>query len=99
MHSEIDCTGNFCIAYGTCGAPVNKNDSDPVLFNIGPDVNGTGLVMSIQSSYSRQTKFCTHCSKSGIKKLRDVVEWDGKVQVYTGPRSFSFGAVLTIYES
>lgn len=103
--SEVDCTGNLCVSYGSCGAPVNATTNatnttllSPVSFNISPDADGTGLVVSIQSNYPQDAALCDSCSKSGLGKLEDAVEWSaGGVQVYTGLAEFSVDAVLTVY--
>lgn len=95
--SEVDCTGNLCVSYGSCGVPVNGS-STPVQFSVSPDTDGTGLVVSIQSAYPQEANLCSKCSKSGLGKLENTVEWDNGVQVYKGHAEFDVDAVLTVYD-
>lgn len=75
-----------------------NGSSTPVQFSVSPDTDGTGLVVSIQSAYPQDVKLCDKCSKSGLGKLENTVEWDNGVQIYTGHANFDVDAVLTVYD-
>ncbi|KAL1870263.1 hypothetical protein VTK73DRAFT_2782 [Phialemonium thermophilum] len=85
--------GNLCVSYGRCG----ESDPEPVLFNVGLNADGDGLVVSVQSNYLESAGICEDCAQSGLVVLQaSVIERNG-VQVYTGPGEFSVDAELTTY--